>query len=49
VPLTETKTIGSLTERQRRAVAAQLSTAGSDVDADASILARAPRQVAALA
>lgn len=29
VPLSETKTIGSLTERQRRAVAAQLALAGA--------------------
>jgi hypothetical protein len=50
VPLSETKTIGSLTERQRRAVAAQLGTAASgELTADTHVLAHATRRVAAVA
>lgn len=50
VPLSETKTIGSMTERQRRAVAAQLGTVASGVVTDdAHALMRAPREMAAVA
>lgn len=42
VPLSETKTIGSLTERQRVAVAAQLGTVGASALDDARD-ARVPR------
>jgi hypothetical protein len=48
VPLSETKTIGSLTERQRHAVAAQLSLQPM-VAATASEPAHATRAVAAVA
>ena len=50
VPLSETKTIGSLTERQRRAVAAQLGAVASGmlID-DARVLTHASHRVAAVA
>ena len=50
VPLSETKTIGSLTERQRRAVATQLGGVVSGVVADdVRALAHASHRVAAVA
>lgn len=50
VPLSETKTIGSMTERQRRAVASQLGTLPTGVvTEDAHALTPAPREMAAVA
>jgi hypothetical protein len=49
VLLSETKTIGSLTERQRRAVAAQLGTVPSGVITHDVRITRTPHQVAAVA
>lgn len=46
VPLSETKTIGSLTDRQRRAVATQLAAAGPYLRHDED---RSPRAIAAVA
>lgn len=49
VPLSETKTIGSLTERQRRAVAAQLGPIDAGVATDDLRITHDARRMAAVA